>query len=1193
MTDHRVTELDGGHGVARVKPRLASPALDVDVLTADQVRKLSDEEKGVLVDAKVADVTHFVVGLEKLSRHVGVAFDLAPEVQALPAELRGVVVQPDGSPGERLGVEPAVPQGGVIGRGVVTDPSGVFRLPLPARVADEDRRRIVEQGVDLVVRGANGLERVTRPLPPGGGAAVGEIVLAEERRPLPRGVAGALVDLVDDLEEMPGHNGHEPAGPTFTVELGEDACNIRFDEDKSQRRFPYRVLVRLVEPRVTTVNRTWIPPRVEGVRGLLPVPLFGSGLLNGLGLSSRFVERIPVDRPLSVDGFRDQLIGNAGGTIEVARRVPMAGTLGLGYVLNLAQVWKFDGLSLGNLLYSLPLAPGEQQRIAVSEQAATASVREEELLDVGEQSRARLRQDASTDAVFSSAFVETVRANSSYENEASSSSWGVAGGIGGVLGGAVGALVGGVGASGGGGSSSNSGSTRSALDGARHYTSHAADNMHSSVEREASARRRAQRTAIRLATETDRETVTTKVVTNHNRTRALTLQYWEVLRHFRVMSEVEGVTLVCFVPLDVVRFLAAGQPLKLDPGALGTRSGVLARYGTLHQHADSVQPWLPSRHREGLRLLDDFAANPRADVNLTAPASTVLHFSLTGSFLPFERVWVSARLRSGGALGPVALDGQLTDLTQQAFESRTALLDELKRRRASDEVNMTGALAVPTDLDPSEIVGFQISRSFRTLDYQIKFQIDLFEAIQKVMGGSPFGLASDAVEGIRLSPGELEGLLGGPIVHGFSAKLNNATDITADGMTSRRELPPSPLPVPAMELQPALTYRDVLKIERTLQHVVRNTLTYSKAVWASLTPEERVVLLEGYTIGLPLNGLPADGLTDPSQHVPLLNCVANQVLGYYGNCIILPFSIPAALAPKLGRADGDGDDEGEPLTTGRVQEALTAFHRSAFSPPQSHVALPTRGVLGEAVLGHCPSAERIDLTRFWNWQDSPGDTAPDIAAVGFRGQLDTGALAGPNALTGMPSIVNNLNASDLPAAGALARALMESGADQKDFDTAFLGQDLLKTLGGQTITTAEQARADALGKATSLASEAMKSAVDVYKAKTESAKAAADKAKGDDKAAADKKAAEEKKAADRMAAGVKDMKANAASYLAAADGVADQDTADSLAKSVVAELFGEKVPPLAAVQLFTAFDKEAGGSRTQGSTAFFRALGLL
>jgi hypothetical protein len=35
------------------------------------------------------------------------------------------------------------------------------------------------------------------------------------------------------------------------------------------------------------------------------------------------------------------------------------------------------------------------------------------------------------------------------------------------------------------------------------------------------------------------------------------------------------------------------------------------------------------------------------------------------------------------------------------------------------------------------------------------------------------------------------------------------------------------------------------------------------------------------------------------------------------------------------------------------------------------IVLPSGGLFGEAVLGQAISAEKIDLTRFWNWQDSP------------------------------------------------------------------------------------------------------------------------------------------------------------------------------------------------------------------------------
>jgi hypothetical protein len=1175
------------------------PSIDIVEPKGTVLRELTDADKSLLLATKVADVTHFQVGLRAIGDHVAAAVALAPEVRALPKVVRGRILQPNGHPAERVSVQPATPAHTVLGRGALTDELGVFALPLP-ELSDETRQAIVTIGLGLVVRGANATAEALVDAPPPDGSALGEIALDEQLEPLPESVVASLIDLVADLPSAtPAGAGAEQ--PRLRVELGQEQCGIVLDEDVVVRRFPYRVLVRLVEPRTTTVSEVFVPggrffPGGDNGRGKFLLPIWDADLVKALDVrETAFVDRVPVDKPISVDGFRDQLIGLSGGKIVASRTVPMAGTLGLGYVLNLAQAWRFDRLSLGNLLYSLPLAPGEQQRIAVAESVATASVRETEVLDIAENARAATRQDASTQAVFTSAFEEHVRANSSYENDASSSSWGVAGGIGGVLGGAIGALVGGVGAAGGGGSSSNSGNTKSALDGARQYTSFASQAMHSSVEKESAARRRAQRTAIRLATETETQTVTTKVIANHNKAHALTIQYWEVLRQFEITTDVEGVTLVCFVPLDLVRFLPEGQPLELSSDALtgvDTRSELLERYGLLHRHADAIQPWLPSRHRDGLALLEDFAANPRADVKLDGPAVDVLSIALSGTFLPFERLWVRVLLRGDRSLGPVPLDSSLADIPQKQFGTSAEVLDELRRRRADtdNEATMTGAITLPATVDKSEIVGFELSRSFRTLDYQIDPEKNpTYKLLESLSATFPFGNIFDAqlrelARGVHLMPAELEGLLGGPLVHNFSASI--ASDpVEGDMIAIRRELPPTPYPIPALEKQHQITYRDLLRMERTLQHVVRNTLTYSRAVWASLTPEERVVMLEGYTIGLPEDGVDVDGLTDPSQQVPLLNCVANQVLGFYGNCMILPFSIPAALATKLAGGEGGPEDDTPPLTTGAVQDALTAFHRQAFSPPVSHVSLPTRGVLGEAVLGHCPSAEKIDLTRFWNWQDSPTDQAPEISPVALT-PSGVGALTGPNALGGVAPIINNVATGDATPAGlgALAQALAAGGAAAKDFDTAFLGQDLLKELGAKTIASAESARADALGKATQLASEAMKNATEVFSGV---------KAKADE----DKKKAEEadKAKAAKQEAAVKDLKENAAAYLAATKekAGADVEKSKTFAQAILDQLAGGSLPPNLAIKLFAAYDQKDGGNRTPAGTAWLTVLGLI
>jgi hypothetical protein len=65
---------------------------------------------------------------------------------------------------------------------------------------------------------------------------------------------------------------------------------------------------------------------------------------------------------------------------------------------------------------------------------------------------------------------------------------------------------------------------------------------------------------------------------------------------------------------------------------------------------------------------------------------------------------------------------------------------------------------------------------------------------------------------------------------------------------------------------------------------------------------------------------------------------------------------------------------------------------ATFQAESEHlVPLPSGGVFAEAVLGRSNSAEKLDITRFRNWQDSPIPLPPpDIAAnqSGSRAQPD-------------------------------------------------------------------------------------------------------------------------------------------------------------------------------------------------------------
>jgi cobalamin biosynthesis protein CobT len=147
---------------------------------------------------------------------------------------------------------------------------------------------------------------------------------------------------------------------------------------------------------------------------------------------------------------------------------------------------------------------------------------------------------------------------------------------------------------------------------------------------------------------------------------------------------------------------------------------------------------------------------------------------------------------------------------------------------------------------------------------------------------------------------------------------------------------------------------------------------------------------------------------------------------------------------------------------------------------------------------------------------------------------------------------------------------------------------VLQALGQKTIETAEAARSDALGKATSLATQAMTAATDVFKT-TQASKDAKEARKETADTAATKAKTEKQDAA------FKDLKENAASYLGVANAKPDAAKAEEYARSLLKELAGGELPANLASKLFEAFDKQEGTppARTQGSTAWLKAMGLI
>ena len=1027
------------------------------VRSQDFLNQYTTLDRTTLLMNRAHAATQFHLELAEASKQLGFLRTVVL-VRTIPTTMMGRVLQPDGAPGARLQLEFQTP-GLLPAQGrrlVVTDSEGDFALTVPAGVAFPEQ-------ISFTFRGSNKSAVVAvKASQIAANGFMGNILLPEIIEPLPVSIIASLENLLpaQDSESIPVKPLPPAQIPQISVGEGGE-CLLTYRTDVSVDRFPYSVFVRLVEPRTSIVSPVI---RYAGTnKKYFPVTDYFP-LSEGGGVEVDYVDRVPVDQPISVDGFHDHIVGVGEGTfVSPYETVSMAGTLGLGYVVRMAQLWTPKGLTLGNLIYSLPLAPGEQQRVAVFERQETTIVRETEMLSAEEQQRFEQETDASTQSIFSSAFEEAAMGGSAYKSKSSSYGYSFL--------------------FGGGGGSSSSGSSSSWMSGHRDYTSRAAEELRTSLNRQAEARRRAFRTSMRLATNFESADVMTKVITNHNHLHALTLQYWEVQRLYEVSSTVEGVTLVCLVPLQVIRFLPPGQPLMLaNISGVDTRDEILKRYSQILKHADVLDRWLPRQYRSGMTLLKQFAADPTATFQTAGRTSQdVIHFSIFGTFLPFEEIYVSAVTRRGTRIGPVCLTGTIPKIVEadndpaNAFASEDALLAELRRRRTSSTgYSLQGSIAIPLTTTRNDIVGFEITRRFQSFDYQlVNSVLQFIKKLGLIVSAVPDNPSSQT---IHLTPQMLERDLSGPLVWNFSADIPSLASPPAQGTYVAEEtyaadylaypgqqLPTAAFPIPALQLSPVLRYSQLLEIEGMLQQVVRNPIHYSKAVWQSLTPEERVVMLEGYTIGVP-----PGGIADESQNVPLLNCVENRVLGFYGNSMIMPFIIPLNLAESMK------------ITNADIQDTLMEFHKTAFSPTLSIIALPTRGVLAEAVLGHCPSGEKIDITRFWNWQDSPSDTAPNITDLTLPTTKSvTTGVQGPSALTGIPAMINNLNANpNVPGSDAtLLQAMIQAAAQEKGFDISSLtnAEALAKLLQGNQ-QMADKARADALQTTKQLQAQAMATA---------------------------------------------------------------------------------------------------------------------
>jgi hypothetical protein len=684
----------------------------------------------------------------------------------------------------------------------------------------------------------------------------------------------------------------------------------------------------------------------------------------------------------------------------------------IGALLTYSQSWYVQGITFGHLLHSLALAPGEATRIAVIDWSRRTSAMASESISEREQLDSATSHARALSEVQSAVASEMQEGGSMSSSHAESSSYSAQASVG------TGLLTslwasGDVSGTTQGSTTDTTASSSSWSLGNRSVAASMTQNINDRTEQHSTSVRNRRATAVREVSQSEHEQVSTRIVANYNHMHALTIQYYEIVQVYRVVTRLHRAERCLFVPVERLDFGSAKGPQYVERfrgallrAALNTRIREL-----LLDDASAVEIAATSA-----RIVVPFA---RPDLIKVASAA----ISLKAAAMMRADVVATASTPAAAAPPPPPTFQVLSwDRAQLATASR--FLARPLVRPGSD------SLFAPDDTELLAI----------TFDNVVvnKLRLDRVDPQAADTDLSVINGRVDLPAGVRL--GELDSIHASRTEGGSGS---GQMTLLCAHLGRRFTLPAIPVEL-GTAITRVVTFRtdEADRRRELLAHLQANNAHYTQAILRSLDSATLVLLLSDYV----WNGRPVIDQVEPKP------------LTVAGNCLVLRAPIEAE-APS-----GVLGDAGEQVSWNKLLEHRG--FRLGDEPDVRVIPIPTNGVFAEAVLGRSNSAEKLEYTRFWNWQDSPIPLQPtEIApvATGSRGapeDLRPGQLGQP--------VLNIVNPTSLPDPAGLGAALTAVSNGNMFRDMSGLAGT--QTLAGQTA----QGTLDAATAAAEIASTNMR-----------------------------------------------------------------------------------------------------------------------
>ncbi len=607
-----------------------------------------------------------------------------------------------------------------------------------------------------------------------------------------------------------------------------------------------------------------------------------------------------------------------------------------GHILHFKQEWVADGYSMGNLLYSLPLAPGQKKQIAIVDWERRESAARTEAIVETEQLDAAISRDRDINEVVRGTVSESVSGGSHSSTGSFGGGLGIAGGIFGGAG-----FLGGLLGIGGGTSSASSSAFQNS---SRNTAASALNQLRDRTIQSASSVRSQRSTVVQTMRQGERVTATTETLANYNHCHAITMQYFEVLRHLIVRQRLVDVQECLFVPLLMSRFnrdktlrwrntLRSGVPRSLGKGfdALERiENNYVGSDLPVGRYADQTLDYL-----DGDLYMRFELARPRdKDDDFDAGTWTWL-----GNILPFIN----------------AEEFYKNHLKNQQFKDRV-FLEQLGPQIAERFVQNMRVFAVRNDNSEVELPIDATLLSDFVNDRPLYVSVRLGSALPPLVRAD---IKFIKISGIsRLGPWLFQLLPANSRVIVESGTMQYRTKYSSDYLFRSARIQNDIKGFDDVRIFTPLNRQELRNPREEDKELARNLLDFLNEhiedahhhLWREMSEERRYMLLDGFE-------------APNSGGKSVASVVDNVLIGIVGNCLVMPVSRGFHLDPTFRQ------DVENPI------DLLEHYQPNTPIEPM-RIALPTNGVYAESVMGACNSCEFKEEERFWRWEESPIPDSP-------------------------------------------------------------------------------------------------------------------------------------------------------------------------------------------------------------------------